>query len=117
MPIFHLICFSKFTDQTYFLIEKVVAERIILQDHLSVLQNGSKKSNDNLSCRLTIPRGYQFLYLPYGLVVRKSASPKLLEFLNKRYFDFIPMTYITPNCKTFPPYNQFISIDVKQSIR
>ena len=103
MLISYLIYFLKFTDQTYFLIEKVVAERIILQDHLSVLQNGSKKSNDNLSCRLTIPRGYQFLYLPYGLVVRKSASPKLLEFLNKRYSEPIPMTYTTPNYQTFSP--------------
>ena len=37
-----------------------------------------------LSCRLTIPRGYNFLYLPFGLVVRKTASFELLEFLNNR---------------------------------
>ena len=74
-------------DETYFLVEKAVAEREILKGHIQHFGNKEVNSADSskLTCPLTIPRhGYQFLHLPYGLVVAKGASRDLMPFMNQK---------------------------------
>ena len=52
-------------------------------------QTKDSDNSDGLTCQLTIPRGYHFLYLPYALVVRKGASKDLIPYLNQRYSTLI----------------------------
>ena len=71
-------------DETYFLVEKAVAEREILKGHIQLFKEDHSDSS-KLTCPLTIPRqGYQFLHLPYGLVVAKGASRDLMPFMNQK---------------------------------
>ena len=80
-----IFCFS---DETYTLLEKAVAERLIFENHIDLFRGEEKNHQDSsgrgLTCQLTIPRGYHFLYLPYALVVRKGASRDFIPYLNQR---------------------------------
>ena len=93
--------FSFSAEETYFLVEKAVAERLIFEKHLKTyhhnnasLHNKSREEDNNefsvtrptSACPLTMPANYHFLYLPYGLVVAKKALLKdqLIAFMNQR---------------------------------
>ena len=77
-----------YLDETYLLIEKDVAEREIFKNHVHQFHSDlghDEEDYESLTCQLTLPRGYHFCNLPYGLVVRKEASPDLIPFMNQRY--------------------------------
>ena len=80
-------------DDTYFLVEKSVAEREIFDDfveQLALAKNETDpKKKEELSkqgCRFSYARGFYFGSLPYGLVMGKETkknNSKLMDELNE----------------------------------